>query len=81
MLRKILTRMLHMCPLAWYVSIRCLQLCCFLLLCAGLLLAAWNGHMLHHYDWYMTALALNETAQAVLLIGILFPVIIEDLQS
>ena len=80
-LRAIFHRMLQMCPLAWYIMIRCLQLCCALLLGAILLLIAWDGKMLTHYSLYMTALALNETAQAILLIGLLLPVILEDFQS
>ena len=73
--------MLDMCPLAWYIFIRSIQLSCVLLLGAVLLLLAWDGDMLRHYTLYMTALALNETAQAVLLIGMLLPVIIEDVQG
>ena len=80
-LRATLLRMLNMCPAAWYIFIRSIQLSCALLLGAVLLLLAWDGDMLRHYSLYMTAIALNETAQAVLLIGILLPVILEDLQS
>lgn len=80
-LRAALQGMLNMNPLAWYIFIRCIQLCCFLLFGAIALLLAWDGSMLRHYSLYMTALALNETAQAVLLIGILLPVLLEDLQS
>lgn len=80
-LTKILHRMLSMCPEAWYIFIRALQLVVFLLLCAVMLLierqnGAESGHSL-----YMTANALNETAQALLLIGVLGSVIIEDAQS
>ena len=77
----ILRRMLAMCPLSWYIFIRCIQLCCVLLLGAVLLLIAWDGDMVGGYKLYMTALTLNETAQAVLLVAILLPVILEDLHS
>jgi hypothetical protein len=80
-LRATLLRMLNMCPAAWYIFIRSIQLSCTLLLGAILLLLAWDGDMLQHYTLYMTAIALNETAQAVLLPGVLIPVILEDLQS
>ena len=80
-LLAIVKRMLDMRPLSWYIFIRSIQLSCVLLLGAVLLLIAWCGDMLGHYTLYMTALALNETAQAVLLIGLLLPVIVEDLQS
>ena len=80
-LNAILRRMLGMCALSWSIFIRSIQLSCILLLGAVLLLIAWNGDMLGHYTLYMTALALNETAQAILLIGLLLPVIVEDLQS
>lgn len=80
-LRKTLHGMLSMSPAAWYIFIRSIQLCCALLLGATVLLIAWDGQMLEHSDLYNTALALNETAQAVLLIGILLPVCLEDLQK
>ncbi len=80
-LRLTLRRMLGMCPDAWYIFIRSIQLCCALLLGAVLLLLVWDGSMMQHYSLYRTAIGLNETAQAILLIGILLPVILEDLQS
>ena len=73
--------MLNMCPEAWSLFIRSLQLCCTLLLGALILLIAWDGQMLEHSTLYHTAVALNETAQAVLLLGILLPVLVEAAQS
>ena len=61
-----------MCPPAWYIFIRSVQLTGFLLLCAFVLLLGWNGSMLN--------VTLYETGQAVLLIGGLFSVLIEDVQ-
>ncbi len=80
-LRKTVQRMLRMRPLAWYIFIRSLQLSCALLFGAILLLLRWDGDMQRYYTLYMTALALNETAQSVLLLGVLLPVVVEDLQS
>lgn len=74
-------RMLSMCPEAWYIFIRAMQLCTVLLICALALLTEWNGSMTENYALYMTARTLNETAQAVLLIAVLFSVLIEDAQG
>ena len=76
----ILRRMLSMSPAAWYIFIRSVQLTGFLLLCAFVLLLGYNGSMLNGYSSYMTAVTLYETGQAVLLIGGLFSVLIEDVQ-
>lgn len=80
-LAMILRRMTDMCPEAWYIFIRTVQLCCFLLFCAFMLLLKWDGSMHAGYELYMTAKALNETAQALLLIAVLFSVFIEDRQG
>ena len=77
----ILRRMLSMSPAAWYIFIRSVQLTGFLLLCSFILLIGWNGNMLTGYAEYITAMSLYETGQAVLLIGVLVSVIIEDIQS
>ena len=77
----ILRRMLSKSPAAWYIFIRSVQLTGFLLLCSFILLIGWNGNMLTGYAEYMTAMSLYETGQAVLLIGVLVSVIIEDIQS
>lgn len=80
-LKLILRRMLCMCPDAWYIFLRTVQLCVVLLLFAFVLLVEWGGSMSEGYTLYMTAKALNETAQALLLIAVLFSVLIEDAQS
>ena len=80
-LKATIQRMLQMCPEAWYITIRSLQLCCVLLFGAFLLLLEWNGDMLGKYALYMTAQSLNESAQAILLIAMLFSVIVEDFQN
>ena len=73
--------MLRMCPEAWGLFIRSLQLCCVLLFGALMLLIGWDGQMLERGALYHTAVAFNETAQAVLLLGILLPVLIEAAQD
>ena len=80
-LRAAVRRMLCMCPDAWYIFIRGIQLCCVLLFCAALLLIRWDGSMMAGYEQYKTAGAIVETTQALLLITGLFSVCIEDLQS
>lgn len=76
-IKKIIKRMLCMCPDAWYIFIRSLQLTAFVLLCSFVLLLESNGR----HELYMTAMTLYETGQALILIGALFSVFIEDAQS
>lgn len=80
-LNAVIKRMTNMCPDAWYIFIRTLQLCCFLLLCAVVLLIKCEGKMTGVYELYMTARSLNETSQALLLIAVLFSVFIEDFHN
>ena len=81
-LRKTVRRMLDMCPDAWYIFICSIKLTAFLLLCAFVLLLGWEGRMAEGgYRLYMTAMSLYETGQALLLIGAVFSVCIEDAQS
>ena len=79
-LKKIISRMLCMCPEAWYIFIRTLQLTAVLLLCAFALLVNWNGSIVEQYSLYMTAASLMEIIQALLLIAVIFSVCIEDLK-
>ena len=80
-IRQILGRMLNMCPDAWYIFIRTLQLCAVLLLCAFVLMLECNGRLGRDYTLYMTAVSLNETSQCLLLIAVILSVIIEDIQT
>ena len=79
-LRKIIRRMLSMCPDAWYIFITSVKLTAFVLTCAFVLLLGWDGNMAEGYCQYMTAMSLYEIGQALLLIGVLFSVCIEDIQ-
>lgn len=80
-LRAVLRRMLSMCPEAWYISLRSLQLCCALLLGAVVLLLAWNGDMLGRFALYRLARSFNEYAQSLLLVSVLAAVCVEDLKA
>ena len=70
-----------MCPAAWYIFITSVKLTAFVLLCAFVLLLGWGGSMAEGYREYMTAMSLYEIGQALLLIGVLFSVCIEDVQT
>ena len=81
-IRKTLRRMLRMCPGAWIIFIGSVKLTALVLLCAFVLLLGWSGSMAEGgYELYMTAVSLYETGQGLLLIGALFSVLIEDVQS
>ena len=80
-LRSVINRMLSMCPTAWLVFKRCLQLCCVLMILSTVLLLDWGGDMLGKYHSYHMAFALYEASEAVFLIGVLVPVCLEDLQD
>lgn len=80
-LKKTLRRMLVMCPDAWYIFLSSCKLTAVLLLGSIFLLIGWNGCMAQGYTQYMTAMSLYEIGQAVLLIGVLFSAIIEDVQT
>jgi hypothetical protein len=79
-IKQIVFRMSRMCAPAWYIFRRCLQLAAFLLACALLLTIGADGGI-DGVKMAKTASALNETAEAVLLLGALLPVIVEDQQS
>lgn len=79
-LRKIICRMLEMCPDAWYIFITSVKLTAFVLTCAFILLLGWGGSMSEGYRQYMTAMSLYEIGQALLMIGVIFSVCIEDIQ-
>ena len=81
LLKRILRRMLAMCPAAWYIFIRGIQLTALLTLCAFALLLAWDGSMSEGYTLYRTALALTEVGQALLLVAVLSSVCIEDVYT
>lgn len=75
-IKKALLGLLSMRDEAWYIFIRSIQLCCVLLLCAFALLLEWGGSLINNYDLYMTALSLNETSQALLLIAVIASAVI-----
>ena len=79
--KKTVRRMLEMCPAAWYIFISSLKLTAFVLLGAFFLLLASGGSLAEGYTQYMTAMSLYEIGEALLLIGVLFSVFIEDAYS
>ena len=81
MLIRIIQRMLSMCPLAWYIFRRGIQLCVILLFAALVVLVERNGGGADAHQLSMLSAALNETAQAVLLVCVLASVIIEDVSA
>ncbi len=80
-LRKTVQRMLDMCPDAWYIFICSVKLTAAVLLGAFLLLLSWGGSMAEGYTQYMTAMSLYEIGEALLLVGVLFSVLIEDVHT
>lgn len=80
-LRAIVRRMLCMSDAAWYIFIRCIQLSCVMLFCAFMLLLNCDGSLLMQRQQYMTAMALYETPQGILLGGLILSVCAEELQS
>ena len=77
---KIIRRMLKMTPDAWYIFIRSIQLTAFWLICSFAMLLECNGSIMDKRNIYMTAISLFESGAALLLIGALFSVLIEDAQ-
>ncbi len=79
-LRAIVRRMLSMSDAAWYIFIRSIQLSCVLLFCAFMLLLDCDGSIMQR-EKYMTAIALFESPQGLLLGGLILSVCAEELQS
>lgn len=79
-LRDIVRRMLCMSDAAWYIFIRSIQLSCVMLFCSFLLLLSCDGSLMQRAQ-YMTAMALYEGPQGLLLGGLILSVFAEELQS
>ena len=79
-LRDIVRRMLCMSDAAWYIFIRSIQLSCVMLFCSFLLLLSCDGSLMQRSQ-YMTAMALYEGPQGLLLGGLILSVFAEELQS
>jgi len=80
MLKKVLRRMSAMCDSAWFFYRRSFQLCIALLAC-GLLLALGAPESAASYTLLHTAGAFFDTAEGVLLLAVLLPVIVEDRET
>lgn len=79
-IKLIIERMLQMCPAAWYIFIRTLQLSCLLLFLSMVLLLEYTGNSGSH-TLYRLAMALYELPQALLIISMIGSVCIEDLHT
>ena len=79
-LRDIVRRMLCMSDAAWYIFIRSIQLSCVMLFCSFLLLLSCDGSLMQRSQ-YMTAMALYEGPQGLLLGGLILSVFAEELHS
>ena len=80
MLKNVLHRMCAMCDSAWYFYRRGFQLCVALLACR-LLLAAGAPNAPGAYTFYHTADACFQTAEGVLLLTALLPVVVEERET
>ena len=78
--RDIVQRMLCMSDAAWYIFIRSIQLSCVMLFCSFMLLLSCDGSLMQRAQ-YMTAIALYEAPQGLLLGGLILSVFAEELQS
>lgn len=76
MLKKIINRMVNMCPAAWYIFLRTMQLSTMLLSAAVVLLIDNRSRYI-----YMCAVSLYELVPALLLIGLIGSVFIEDMST
>ena len=77
-LKATIDRMLHMCPEAWRVFLRALQLGCCLLLCSVFLLYVWDADHTHGWHFLQLSASLQETAQLSLLAAVILPPCIEE---
>lgn len=79
-LRAVLRRMLQMSDPAWFIFLRSLQLSCVMLFCSFLLLLE-PGSVVQSYPRYITALALYETPQGILLLGLILSACLEEVYT
>lgn len=78
--KKIFSAMLHMCPAAWYIFMLGIRLCVILLIACVVVLANAELYPDMHSAFLLSS-ALNETAQSVLLISVIFSVLLEDVST
>ncbi len=75
----VVKRMLRMCPDAWYIFMRTLQLSCLLLFLSLVSLIGYKNTGSH--ELFNMAVALYELPQSLLIISMIGSICIEDLQS
>lgn len=76
MLKKIINRMVNMCPAAWYIFRRTMQLSTMLLFAAVVLLIDSRSRY-----FYMCAVSIYELVPALLLIAVIISICIEDMST
>ena len=77
-LKAVYRRMLQMCEPAWFIFLRSLQLSCLMLFCCLMLLWDLPTDAVRAHAQYILAMAMLESPQGLLLIGLLASVILED---
>lgn len=75
----VVKRMLRMCPDAWYIFMRTLQLSCLLLFLSLVSLIEYENTGSH--ELFNMAAALYELPQSLLIISMIGSICIEELQS
>lgn len=75
----VVKRMLRMCPDAWYIFMRTLQLSCLLLFLSLVSLIGYENTGSH--ELFNMAAALYELPQSLLIISMIGSISIEELQS
>ena len=78
--KKIFSRILCMCPAAWSIFTAGLKLCVILLIGCTVVLSNAELYPDLHCALRLSG-ALNETAQSVLLLSVLFSVLIDDISA
>lgn len=78
-IKLVVKRMLRMCPDAWYIFMRTLQLSCLLLFLSLVSLVGYKNTGSH--ELFNMAAALYELPQSLLIISMIGSICIEELQS
>lgn len=78
-IKLVVKRMLRMCPDAWYIFMRTLQLSCLLLFLSLVSLIGYENT--GSYELFNMAAALYELPQSLLIISMIGSICIEELQS
>lgn len=80
-LKKLISRILSMCELSWYITIRALMLSCVLAFCAFVVLSYAGEFSLQSRELYHLAEKMSELPCAVILILSICALVIEDVNT